>query len=174
MQGVLPLKPLSNQKSSQTVVNMFTGSHPYKSNFVHPSHSLDYCSVDQLFPPLDDGLLVDQVAKKGSTRRQVWISAPGWKPGTYCIQIAFRLRPKLLLSLCSTNASSASISQPTRWPPALRYVSSFGRPQLWKSCLRWDALKVDVLVWCVTHQPFHASDIRFDVKRNLQIIINNN
>ncbi|KAL5505964.1 hypothetical protein EMCRGX_G007516 [Ephydatia muelleri] len=43
MQGVLPLKPLSNQKSSQTVVDMFT----------------------------DDGLLVGQVAKKGSTRRQV-------------------------------------------------------------------------------------------------------
>ncbi|KAL5476138.1 hypothetical protein EMCRGX_G026048 [Ephydatia muelleri] len=22
--------------------------------------------------------------------------------------------------------------------------------------LRWDVLKEDVLVWCVTHQPFHA------------------
>eukprot|EP00731_Ephydatia_muelleri_P011461 Em0006g355a len=43
MLGVLPLKPLSNQKSSQTVVDMFT----------------------------DDGLLVGQVAKKGSTRQQV-------------------------------------------------------------------------------------------------------
>eukprot|EP00731_Ephydatia_muelleri_P014591 Em0008g311a len=43
MQGVLPLKPLSNQKSSQTVVDMFT----------------------------DDGLLVGQVAKKGITGRQV-------------------------------------------------------------------------------------------------------
>ncbi|KAL5481377.1 hypothetical protein EMCRGX_G021516 [Ephydatia muelleri] len=52
MQGVLPLKPLSNQKSSQTVVDMFT----------------------------DDGLLVGQVAKKGSTRSQVsvlssWVEA---------------------------------------------------------------------------------------------------
>ncbi|KAL5469242.1 hypothetical protein EMCRGX_G030470 [Ephydatia muelleri] len=37
---------------------------------------------------IDDGLLVGQVAKKGSTRRQVWISTPGWKHGTYCIQIA--------------------------------------------------------------------------------------
>ena len=34
MQGVLPLNPLSNQKSSQTVVDMFTGSHPYRSNFM--------------------------------------------------------------------------------------------------------------------------------------------
>ncbi|KAL5491128.1 hypothetical protein EMCRGX_G016359 [Ephydatia muelleri] len=68
MQGVLPLKPLSNQKSSQTVVDMFTGSHPCVQ---HSSHSLDYGSVDQLLPLLDDGLLVGQVAKKGSTRRQV-------------------------------------------------------------------------------------------------------
>eukprot|EP00731_Ephydatia_muelleri_P001097 Em0001g1097a len=40
-----------------------------------------------ILPPLDDGLLVSQVAKKGSSRRQVWISAPGWKHGTYWIQI---------------------------------------------------------------------------------------
>eukprot|EP00731_Ephydatia_muelleri_P037248 Em0428g2a len=31
-------------------------------------HSLDYGSVDQLLPLLDDGLLAGQVAKKGSTR----------------------------------------------------------------------------------------------------------
>ena len=37
----------------------------------HSSHSLDYGSVDQLLPLLDDGLLVGQVAKKSSTRRPV-------------------------------------------------------------------------------------------------------
>ena len=38
---------------------------------------------------------------------------------------------------------------------ALRYDSSFGRPQLRTSCIT-SAGMCDVLVWCVTHQPFHA------------------
>ena len=93
----------------------------------HSSHSLDYGSVDQLLPLFDDGLLVGQVAKKGSTRRQVsdlssWTEA--WN---------IRLRPKRLLSWCSTNTSSASSSHPMA--AALRYDSSFGRPQLCTSCI---------------------------------------
>ena len=88
--SVLPLKSLSNQKSSQ-LLSICSQVHIHIkaiSCVQHPSHSLDYGSVDQLLPPLDDRLLVGQVAKKGSTKQQVWISAPGWKPGTYRIQIA--------------------------------------------------------------------------------------
>ena len=116
----------------------------------HSSHSLDYGSVDQLLPLLDDRLLVGQVAKKGSTSRQVsvlssWMEA--WN---------------ILHSDC---ACSWAGEVPTHHLPALRtrWRSLEVWQLFWQAAamhklhnLRWDVLKEDVLVWCVTHQPFHA------------------
>ena len=56
---------------------------------------INYGSVDQLLPLLDDGLLVGQVAKKGSTRRQVsvlssWMEAWNILPSD-CAQTALEL-----------------------------------------------------------------------------------
>ena len=68
--------------------------------------------------------------------------------------IAFRLRPKLLLSWCSTNTSSASSSHPMA--AALRYDSSFGRPQLCTSCITSAESCWRRTCWCgVSHiSPF--------------------
>ncbi|KAL5489349.1 hypothetical protein EMCRGX_G018433 [Ephydatia muelleri] len=87
MQGVLPL---SNQKSSQTVVDMFTDCAQTALELVKYQHI-----ICQLFAP--DGSSLE------------------------------------LLQLFWQAAAMDKLHN-----------------------LRWDALKEDVLVWCVTHQPFHA------------------
>ena len=120
----------------------------------HSSHNLDYGSVDQLLPLLDDGLLVGEVAKKGNTRWQVWISAPGWKHGTYCIQIA----PQTALELVKYQHIFCQLFTAYPMAAALRYDKFFWQVTAMDKLhnLHWDVLKEDVLVWCVTHQPFHA------------------
>ena len=118
----------------------------------HSSHSLDYGSVDQLLPLLDDGLLVGQVAKKGSTRRQIsvlssWVEA--WNIlHSDCAQTAFELvkYQHIICQLFAPDGSSLELLQLFWQAAAMHKLHN----------LRWDMLKEDVLVWCVTHQPFHA------------------
>ena len=118
----------------------------------HSSHSLDYGSVDQLLPLLDDGLLVGQVAKKGSTRQQVsvlssWMEA--WNIlHSDCAQTALELvqYQHIIWQLFTPDGSSLEV--------CLLFWQAAAMDELHN--LRWDVLKEDVLMWCVTHQPFHA------------------
>eukprot|EP00731_Ephydatia_muelleri_P021788 Em0014g379a len=139
MQGVLPLKPLSNQKSSQTVVDMFT----------------------------DDGLLVGQVAKKGSTRRQVtdlssWMEA--WNIlHSDCAQTALEL-VKYQHIICQLFAPDGSSLEPVpsrltttpagTTPPSGAHGAS--HPQVLGPRLWWRAL-CQGLAMCCTTSSHHST-----------------
>eukprot|EP00731_Ephydatia_muelleri_P014476 Em0008g196a len=140
MQGVLPLKPLSNQKSSQTVVDMFT----------------------------DDWLLVGQVAKKGSTRQQVsvlssWMEA--WNIlHSDCTQTALEL-VKYQHIICQLFAPDGSNLEPVpsrltttpagTTPPSGAHGAS--HPQVLGPRLWWRAL-CQGLAMCCTSGPVISSE----------------
>ncbi|KAL5484652.1 hypothetical protein EMCRGX_G021183 [Ephydatia muelleri] len=118
-----------------------------------------YVLFDKLLPPLDDGQ-VGQAAKKGTTRRQVsdlssWMEAWNIFAATR-IQTAPQTALEDLLVkyqniICQLFAAYSTTA-------ALKYDKLFrqavARDKLHTLC--WDILKEDILVWCVTHQPFRA------------------
>ena len=108
----------------------------------HSSNSLDYGSVDQLLPLLDDGLLVGQVPKKGSTRRQVsvlssWVEA--WNIlHSDCAQTALEL-VKYQHIICQLFAPDGNLEV----CKALLAGHSYAQA----AYLGWEVLKEDMLVW---------------------------
>eukprot|EP00731_Ephydatia_muelleri_P037262 Em0430g2a len=109
-------------------------------------HSLDYGSVDQLLPLLDDGLLAGQVAKKGSTR---------WQPV-----------PSRLTTTPADTTTPFGVAQqvvPTKWsePPTMQArrfacVFYFGRCNKWAECYFTTGAGSQAMVESIPPRPGHA------------------
>eukprot|EP00731_Ephydatia_muelleri_P024402 Em0016g673a len=105
----------------------------------------------------DDGLLVGQVAKKGSTRRQVsvlssWMEA--WNIlHSDCAQTALELvkYQHIICQLFTPDSSSLEVWQLFWQAAAMDKLHN----------LRWDVLKEDVLVWVSHISPFMHGNSQF-------------
>ena len=121
-----------------------------------------YVLFDKLLTPLDDGQM-GQAAKKGCTKRQVsdlssWMEAWNIFAATR-IQVA----PQTALELVKYQNIIFQLFTAYSAAAALKYDKLFqqavARDKL--HTLRWDILKEDILVWCVTNtnHPFRARQL---------------
>eukprot|EP00731_Ephydatia_muelleri_P012644 Em0006g1538a len=118
----------------------------------HSSHSLDYGSVDQLLPLLDDGLLVGQVATKGSTRRRVsvlssWVEA--WNIlHSDCAQTALELVK--YSSASSSHPMAAALSSKQAHYHTSRHYSTIWCTRVLGPRLWWRALFQGLAMCCTS------------------------
>ena len=120
----------------------------------------EYTDFDRLLSPTDDAVPEQAVAPEKSckTKRQVcdlqsWLEA--WK-----IYLAIRIQtaPKTVLQLVKYQSIMCQLFSAYPAASALTYDRL-----LWKAVARskpttfeWDVLKEDILVWCITRNPFRA------------------
>ena len=116
-----------------------------------------YVIFDTLLPPLDDGQ-VGQAAKKGTNRRQVTDLSSWMEAWNIFAATRIQTAPQTALELVKYQNIICQLFAAYSTAAALKYDRLFRQAVARdkRHTLRWDILKEDTLVWCVTHQPFRA------------------
>ena len=116
-----------------------------------------YVIFDTLLPPLDDGQ-VGQAAKKGTNRRQVTNLSSWMEAWNIFAATRIQTAPQTALELVKYQNIICQLFAAYSTAAALKYDRLFRQAVARdkRHTLRWDILKEDILVWCVTHQPFRA------------------
>ena len=120
----------------------------------------EYTDFDRLLSPTDDAGPGQAVAPKKSrkAKRQVcdlqsWLEA--WN-----IYLAIRIQtaPKTTLQLVKYQTIVCQLFSAYPAASALKYDRLFreAAARSKSTTFQWDVLKEDILVWCVTHNPFRA------------------
>ncbi|KAL5463980.1 hypothetical protein EMCRGX_G032933 [Ephydatia muelleri] len=99
-----------------------------------------YAHFDKLLSPIDDLFSLPVGKRKGKDRRQVCDLGSWFEAWNIFIAIRVQIAPNTALELAAS-------------PPSLRYDKLFRQAAARndQQALRWDVLKEDLLVWCVTN-----------------------
>ena len=120
----------------------------------------EYANFDRLLPPTEDAVPGQAVAPKKSrkaSKRQV-CDLPSWlEAWNIFLAIRVQMAPKTALQLVKYQTIVCQLFSAYPAASALKYDRLFREAAARsKSTLQWDVLKEDILVWCVTRNPFRA------------------